>query len=154
MSKKLKHTPKVVNCRLVEKTTAELYYYCDFDFYGGLIEYSYLQFYGTRSDELREELKLFMDIVEREARDIWDMEHKQEIKDIEQELITTVDGWFNKPSQKVKKKLKDKNNEEYLGVGGFFKCIKYKEFLQKYNIVKISSGKHSTIYEILPEYHA
>lgn len=60
---------KTINARIVEKTTAEFYYYFHFSLYSGFYESSYLSFYGTREAELTKALNEF--IKEKETPTIY-----------------------------------------------------------------------------------
>lgn len=141
---------KVVDARIAEKTTAELYYYISISVYTGFYESTYLSFYGTRAEELSKELNIFIRNKNDEAKKEWEEKQQAKIKELKDKLEITVDGWFNKPSKQVKKELEEEINKKWNGISGMWECWLYVEFLSKYKAVKISKGEYTTIYEILP----
>lgn len=141
---------KTINARIIEKTTADLYHWVFISMYFGYNEYSSLSFSGSQAEKLNKRLTEFMSVKEKEYQASFEETKLKEIEELQQQLLTTVDGWFKKPSKEIKIKLKKAQDKKWDGISEWSKNYIYSEFLSTINAVKISKDKNNTIYEILP----
>ena len=135
-----------------EKTTVSVYFSQRLPFFS-LYSFDWLpgscfvSFYGTNAKAWEEKWQKFRTVKLTEAKAVFEKEKSEKIKKLELELLVAVDSWFKKVRKPLEEKL-SKEKERTFTVSEWDEFHWIYEFLPD-DCVKISSGDHETIYEIL-----
>lgn len=133
----------------MKKTTAKLYFDCYMSRITNEISYfDSLKFYGPRSTELNIKLKEFIDGKVKEFDDRVKNEKAKVMALLFTKLLNTEDGWFKKPSRKIKQEIRFQKSIEPKKHSGLDRLGWYLEFLTNPNAVKMFQECCILTYEI------